>query len=411
MQQYYSTYEGFNGESDSENEGFNGDSDSENEGFNGDSDSENEGFKAKSKASKSNKANSKSAKKTGKAIKNSKLGKAVSKAAKKMNKALGISKKAKKFKRAVIDPALIRAQTQARIAQEQLKENELARSAAQKQSAQLMSSISKQVQNPDLKAFNTKKVNIKKSASLIFVAFTLVLAAIVYFIYSFKYGESYVNKIILDPTTSSGSGFVFNAIMVLAILAFIAFFSIIFKGLILRKDITKKHVIDMITSTMTIGLPIFAITLIIIESLPLMHRSFENTFGYWWISGKPLKLLTGKMFGSNGNYNDYSIIATQMNEYNVKAYLTCMKENSDVNLPSLNRFPGIFIGKDYIDPKTGQLKLSVPDKFNQDEKVKDLYDFTNLIVKKTTWGKAMWSIFATVGVFYGVNLLSGNLHV
>ncbi len=416
MQQYNNYY----------SEGFENDSDSEYEGFENDSDSEYEGFKAKKvnlkkSASKTGKAISKSAKKTGKAIKNSKTGKAISKAAKKtgkaiskaakkVDKALGISKKAKSFKRAVIDPELVRAQTMARIAQEQLKENEFARIAAQKQSAQLMSSIGKQVQNPDLKEFNIKKGDVKKSASLIFIAFALVLATIVYVIHSFKYGESYVNKLILDPSNTSSGGFIFNAIMVLIILALVAFLSIVFKGLILRNDITKKHVLDMITSTLTIGIPIFAITLIIINSLPLMHRSFENTFGYWWISGKKLKELTRKMFGGNGNYNDYSIIATQMNEYNVKAYLTCMKENPDVNLPSLNRFPGIFIGKDYFDQKTGQLKFSVPDKLNPDDKVKDLYDFTNLIVTKTSWGKAMWSIFATIGVFYGVNLLSGNIN-
>lgn len=401
MQQYNNYY----------SEGFD-DDDSQNEGF------DNEGFKSKSKASKaiakSNKAIAKSAKKTGKAIKNSKLGKAVSKAANKVNKSLGISKKAKKFKRDLIDPALIRAQTQARIAQEQLKQNETARIAAQKLAAGLKSSIEKTVQRPDLKAFNTKKVDVKKSASLIFAGSVLILLIIIYAINSFKYGKSYINDMISDDAIKpSGGGFMFNTIMIVVILAFMAFFSIIFKGLILKKDITKKHTLDIITSTVTIGLPILAITLVIINSLPLMQRSFENTFGYWWIQGSKLKELTRKMFGGeNGNYNDYSVIATQINEHNIKAYLTCMKkEGGGVNLPSLNRFPGINLADKFFDKQTGKIKLAVPSESNPDADMAVLYDFANLIAKKSSIARAIWIAMATATAYYSVNVLTGSINV
>lgn len=398
MQQYNNYY----------SEGF--DDDSQDEGFDDEGFDDNEGFK--SKKSKASKSIAKSAKKTGKAIKNSKLGKAVSKAANKVDKALGISKKAQSFKRPTIDPELILAQTRARIAQDQLTENENARRAAQKLAAELKSSIENTVQNPDLKAFNTKKMDVKKSASLIFAGSALVLMIIIYAVNSFKYGKSYVNELISnDAIKPSGGGFVFNAIMVIVLIAFMAFFSIIFKGLVLKKDIAKKDVLEIITSHVIIGLPILAITLIIINSLPLMQRSFENTFGYWWIQGTKLKELTRKMFGGeNGNYNDYSVIATQINEHNIKAYLTCMKkEGGGVNLPSLNRFPGINLADKFFDKQTGKLNLIVPSESNKDPDIAVLYDFANLIAKKTTVARAIWMILATTTVYYSVNVMTGNI--
>ena len=401
MQQYNNYYD--------EDEGF----DDDDEGF------DNEGFKSKSKLSKaiakSNKSIAKS--KTGKAftklgkdIKKSKFGKAVSKAGNAVGKFF--SKKAQSFKRSTIDPELILAQTRARIAQDQLKENETARRAAQKLAAELKSSIENTVQNPDLKAFNTKKIDVKKSASLIFVGFALVLVIIDYAINSFKYGKSYVNELISDDAIKpSGGGIIFNTIVIVVLLAFIAFFTIIFKGLILKNDITKKITLDIVTSTVTIGLPILAITLITINSLPLMMRSFENTFGYWWIQGAKLKELTRKMFGGeNGNYNDYSVIATQINEHNIKAYLTCMKkEGVGVNLPSLNRFPGINLADKFFDKQTGKLKLAVPSESNADADLAVLYDFANLIVKKTSIARAVWLALATTTAYYSINVLMGSI--
>ena len=406
MQQYYSAYEGFENDDDSQNEGFEGDDDSQNEGFEGDDDSQNEGLQRRRMSARFKK----SAKKFGRTISTAakKTGRFISSAFKKNKKKVNVSS----FKRAVIDPALILAQSQARIAQEQLKQNETARRAAQKLASKLKSSIDKTIQRPNIKAFNTKKIDVQKLASLIFVGFVLVLVIIVYMINSFKYGKSYIDKLISDDANKpSSGGFIFNTIMIVVIIAFMAFFSIIFKGLILKKDITTKITLDIITSTVIIGLPILAITLVIINSLPLMQRSFENTFGYWWIQGSKLKELTRKMFGGeNGNYNDYSIIATQINEHNIKAYLTCMqKEGGDVNLPSLNRFPGINLADKFFNKNSGKLKLEVPSELNPDADVAVLYDFANLIVKKTSIARATWMAMATVTACYSINVLLGSI--
>ena len=114
--------------------------------------------------------------------------------------------------------------------------------------------------------------------------------------------------------------------------------------------------------------------------------------------------------GENGNYNDYSVIATQINEHNMKAYLTCMKkEGGGVNLPSLNRFPGINLADKFFDKDSGKLKLEVPSESNPNADVSVLYDFANLIVKKTSIARAMWMAMATTTAYYSINVLMGSV--
>jgi hypothetical protein len=235
----------------------------------------------------------------------------------------------------------------------------------------------------------------------------LVLVIIDYAINSFKYGKSYVNELISDDAIKpSGGGFIFNTIIIVVLLAFIAFFSIIFKGLILKNDITKKTTLDIVTSTVTIGLPILAITLLTINSLPLMMRSFENTFGYWWIGGDKLKKITQKVFGGDGNYNDYSIITTQLFEENFKYYLTCMKKDSPVDPDiNINRFRNVFIDKSYFD-ENGKIKMRVPDKNKPDEKVQDLYDLLKMVVRKRHVSVATWVSFSVIATLYTSHLVN-----
>lgn len=431
-------YEGFKDDSDDEFEGF--EDDDSNEGFDDDDeefegfddDDSNEGFKSKkSKAAKafdkSNKAIAKSAKKTGKSIKNSKFGKAVSKAAKttdkalgiskgvkKLDKAWGISKKAKaaaKYKRRVVDPALTRAQIQASNAMRQVEENNKALSSAQKYAAQMKSSIEKQVQNPNLSEFKKTSTD-KKSSSMVFIFFAIFAVLIVFAMCFFQYGSSHVATLITNMNDSSApkstTSFFTYVIMILVIILVIVFFSVIFKGLVLKTDVNKSHVINILTSVLTIGLPIIGITMLTITNLPLMMRTFENTIGYWWISGEKLKKLTDKIFGNNGNYNDYTIITTQLFEENFKYYLTCMKKDSPVDPDiNLNRFRNVFIDDSYFDEK-GKIKITVPNKDNPDEKSQDLYDLLKMVSKKRCISYGTWISLSVVVTLYTSHLISSK---
>ena len=223
-----------------------------------------------------------------------------------------------------------------------------------------------------------------------------------------KYSNSHIadliddmNKLPDDKTPpKSGNSMLMNAGLIIVILAIITFFSVIFKGLVLKTDITKKHVLNIATSVLTVGLPILAITLLTVNNLPLMMRSFENTFGFSWINGDKLKELTQKLFGGNNNYNDYTIIATQLFEENFKYYLSCMKKGSavDPNI-NLNRFKNVFIDDSYFD-ENGKIKIKVPNPDKPDEKVQDLFDLFTMVTRKRHISVAIWTSLATVGTMY-----------
>jgi hypothetical protein len=85
------------------------------------------------------------------------------------------------------------------------------------------------------------------------------------------------------------------------------------------------------------------------------------------------------------------------------------KEGGGVNLPSLNRFPGINLADKFFDKQTGKLNLIVPSESNKDADVEVLYDFANLIVKKTSVARTMWLALATTTAYYSVNVLMGSV--
>ena len=358
-------YEGF---TDDDEEGFENDDeegfeDNEEDGF---TDDEEEGFLSNLfegfKSKKPNKAerarirarardkrvkerNRKTGRKISKGFK--KAGRAISRGFKKTDKALGISKGYKKYVDPVMVSALTNAQILAKNAQKQMEINNISLGNAQKHMADMQSSIIKQVSDVDAKDF--KKISLpKKSSSLVFFGFALVATMIVFALYYIRYSGGHIADIVAGKIPSNS---IFISVLFIAIiLAVISFILVIFKGAIMKTDIKQKTVISVVTSVVTIGLPILAITLLTIENLPLMMRSFENTFGYSWISGKKLRELSQKIFGGNGNYNDYSIISTQLFEENFKYYLTCMKKDApiDPNI-NLNRFKNVFVDNSYFD--------------------------------------------------------------
>ena len=247
------------------------------------------------------------------------------------------------------------------------------------------------------KEFNKIPGN-KKASSLIFLVFVAAMIAIVFGLFSFKYRESYINALISEDKTSSSM--LMSIAFIAIICAGIIICSIIFKSIVLKTDMTKKHTLSIITSVLTVGAPILGITMLTIGNLPLMMRSFENTLGFAWIDGKPLKKLTQDIFGSENNYNDYSVITTQLFEENFKYYLTCMKKgntvDSDVNL---NRFKNVFVGNSYFD-ESGKIKIKVPDENKPDEKVQNLYDLLTMVVRKRHVSEATWISLATVATMY-----------
>ena len=236
----------------------------------------------------------------------------------------------------------------------------------------------------------------------IFALFVAAMIALVFGLFSFKYRESYIHALISEDKTSSSM--LMSIAFIAIICAGIIICSIIFKSIVLKTDMTKKHTLNIITSVLTVGVPILGLTMLTISNLPLMMRSFENTFGFAWIDGEPLKKLTQDIFGSENNYNNYSVITTQLFEENFKYYLTCMKKgntvDSDVNL---NRFKNVFVGNSYFD-ESGKIKIKVPDENKPDDKVQNLYDLLTMVVRKRHVSEATWISLATVVTMYASHL-------
>lgn len=238
----------------------------------------------------------------------------------------------------------------------------------------------------------------KKASSLIFLIFVAIMVAVVFGIYYFKYSESYVINVINTLngetiTSSNISGMFMNVAFLAIILGSIVLCFVVFKAVVLKDDVNKNDALKILASVATIGLPVLAITLTTIGNMPLMLRSFENTFGYWFIKGKSLSDTTEKLF-SNQNYNDYSIIVTQLFEENYKYYLTCMNKDykADPDAINLNRFKNVFLDDKYFEDD--KLKLDATDKENE------LFKLLKMVIRKRHVSEATWISLATVFTMY-----------
>ena len=135
-------------------------------------------------------------------------------------------------------------------------------------------------------------------------------------------------------------------------------------------------------------------------SAKCQEKTKRATFGYWWIGGDKLKKITQNVFGGDGNYNDYSIITTQLFEENFKYYLTCMKKDTPVDPDiNINRFRNVFIDKSYFD-ENGKIKMRVPEKDKPDQKVQDLYDLLKMVIRKRHVSVATWVSFSVIATLY-----------
>lgn len=243
-----------------------------------------------------------------------------------------------------------------------------------------------------------KTITTQNSSSFIFLGFVLLTILSVFGLFFFKYRNSYVTDLIgnINNETikmpSYLSSMLMNLIFIAIICALITFFFLIFNLIVFKKKINQKEILKLLLSVVTIGVPVLAITMATIGNMPLMLRSFENTFGYWWIKTASLKETAQKLF-DNGNYNDYSIISTQLFEENFNYYLKCMNEDykPGKDAINLNRFKGVYLKKEFFDGE--KLKLDA----SEDN---DLFKLLKMVVRKRHISEATWISLATAYVMY-----------
>jgi hypothetical protein len=250
-----------------------------------------------------------------------------------------------------------------------------------------------------------KKISKNKTASsLIFLVFVAFVATSVYGIYKFKYDTTYVSELIESfaagkPATSSKMSSFGKGLMRIAIICGVIILCIIvFKAGVLKKNVRSKEALDILSTVAVITVPIVGITMMTIENLPLMMRTFENTIGYFFIKGSDLSECTTKLF-QQGNYNDYSVVITQLFEENFTYYLKCMKKDfkAEGDTINLNRFQNVFLNEAYFEGD----KLNV-------EKLKDptdsLHKLLEFVVKKRFISHMSWVAFSAIYALYICNL-------
>lgn len=244
----------------------------------------------------------------------------------------------------------------------------------------------------------------KTTSSLIFLVFVVFVGVFVFGIYKFKYDTTYANeliKLLIAGTTkpsSKISSITTGLIRIALICGAIMLCIVIFKASVLKTIVSSKEALDIITSVAIISVPIIGITMITIENMPLMLRSFENTIGYWWIKGSKLSECTKELFQQE-NYNDYSIITTQLFEENFTYYLTCMKQNykAENNAINLNRFQNVFLNDSFFNgDKLNFDKLKEPDN--------ELHKLLEFVVKKRFISNSTWIAFSAIYALYICNL-------
>ena len=247
----------------------------------------------------------------------------------------------------------------------------------------------------------------KTASSLVFLVFVVFVVISVFGIYKFKYDTTYVNQLIdsfvtRQPATSSKMSSFGKGLMRIAIICgTIMLCIIVFKAGVLKINVGSKEALDILSTVAIIGVPIIGITMMTIENLPLMMRSFENTIGYFFIKGSELSECTRELFNQTGNYNDYSIVTTQLFEENFTYYLTCMKKNykaeGEGETINLNRFKNTFLNDSYFTNN----KLDVSQLKKEDTAIRKLLEF---VVKKRFISNMSWVAFSAIYALYICNL-------
>lgn len=210
-----------------------------------------------------------------------------------------------------------------------------------------------------------------------FIVASILLVGIIFGILKIKYNTAFIENIITPSETYKtffkNSG-IYAAILV-CIYGLLIFISMIFRE--------PLNAVGKISSVALIGGISLFLTMAAINFLPLLHRTFENTIGYWWIKGDELKSLTTNEIFKNTNYGDLSVISTQVNVENFKSI------DDKVNGP-LSRFQGITL-------KEG-IKIS-------SDKEKPMYKFLEKIVDKRHVSETVWLSLASILTMYGAYLI------
>jgi hypothetical protein len=163
-------------------------------------------------------------------------------------------------------------------------------------------------------------------------------------------------------------------------------------------EITGKQWIELTIPVFIIGTVSIGLTMILINTLPVMMRTFENTIGFSFINkGSELNtIITDIIDTSKNNVIDYTVLATQLYIENFKAYLGSMLPNISDGA-SISRFTNVFVKKDIFE--NGNLVFENSN--GEQTSVGKLLDkiIEKRVLSETTW-ISLGALFTILGSYY-----------
>lgn len=161
-------------------------------------------------------------------------------------------------------------------------------------------------------------------------------------------------------------------------------------------EMTGKQWIELTIPVFIIGTVAIGLTMVLINTLPVMMRTFENTIGFSFINkGSELNNIIRGVIDTSNDVIDYTVLATQLYVENFKAYLGSMLPNI-ADGASISRFTNVFVKKSIFENgnlvfETGETKTPVGQLLDK--------IIEKRILSETTW-ISLGALFTILGSYY-----------
>jgi hypothetical protein len=229
------------------------------------------------------------------------------------------------------------------------------------------------------------------------VIYTVIIGFAIHLI---KYGNTFLEEAKAYPKTAFSSNKMLN------ITVFIILLGLIYGGvgavhLMTGLEMTGKKWVELLVPVGIIGTVAIGLTMVLINTLPLIMRTFENTIGYAIIRqfGETLNtIIKDGIIDKETSHNivDYTVLATQLYVENFKAYLGSMVKGLPESA-SISRFTNVFVDSSIFD-KDRNLIFT-----NQDQPTK-VAELLQKIIAKRAWSETTWislgTLFTILGTYY-----------
>lgn len=191
-----------------------------------------------------------------------------------------------------------------------------------------------------------RKRNSLLFTNLAFAAALIFLFGVVLFLYSMQYGSDTMDAMIQQmrgdsavSPTQLASNFMTKVAYTLALTAIVSGLNLIIHLVFEDIELNVRNISGVVATSGVITFFVVGLTMIAVDSVPLLRRAFENTFGYMRINGESLTALTRKIYTNKFNpdldaYQNFNVLITPLYMENFSGYLELMQSGNPVSAPT-----------------------------------------------------------------------------